>query len=203
MLLPVPERFKSGLLVSAEAKKEEHKDHIVIIGFGLAGRTLAKMAQSTSLPYLVLEMNPDTVRKEQLKGEPIHFGDATHESILHHMHVHTAKTVAIMINDSQACKRVVQMVRRLNPEAYVIVRTRYMQEVPIMRELGADDVVSDELGSSLEMSYRVLKNNKIAEDKIEGILGTVRSENGGFKMQGRKQALPDSQKLNLAQTNNG
>ncbi|MDW7999254.1 MAG: monovalent cation:proton antiporter-2 (CPA2) family protein, partial [Thermodesulfovibrio sp.] len=58
-------------------------NHVIIIGFGLNGRNLARVLKETNIPYVILELNPDTVRKMKKKGEPIYYGDGTSQEILH------------------------------------------------------------------------------------------------------------------------
>jgi len=36
---------------------------VIIIGFGLNGRNLARILKEINIPYVILELNPDTVRK--------------------------------------------------------------------------------------------------------------------------------------------
>lgn len=172
--LPFPKRWKTGLRLSDEKSRKHYDQHIIIIGFGIAGRSLARAAKEADLSYVILEINPDTVKNEKANGEPIHFGDATHETVMHHLHVANAKVIAIMINDSQAARRAVVLARKLNESAYIIVRARYLQEVPIFKHLGADDVIPDEFGTSIEMFTRVLNRYNISKDSIDKMIFELR-----------------------------
>jgi len=174
--LPFSSKLKSGMVLGDELDKTEHENHIVIIGFGIAGQNLARAAKESGLRYVALELNPDTVKMEKRRGIPIHFGDASHDTVLHHVNVKQAKAVAIMINDSQAAHRIVAAVRKINPEAYLIVRTRHMKEVHQMYRLGASDVISDEFGTSVEMFVRVLNQCEVPQDKIADVVAGLRSE---------------------------
>ncbi len=55
-------------------------------------------------PYIVTELNPDTVRREQAAGEPIIFGDASQELVLEHAQVQAARVVVVAINDPAATR---------------------------------------------------------------------------------------------------
>ena len=57
-------------------------DHLIIVGFGVNGRNLTRAARVAGIPYILLETNPDTVRRARKAGEIIHFGDATHPAVL-------------------------------------------------------------------------------------------------------------------------
>ena len=174
--LPFPEKMISGMKKEKEEVKLNVENHILIIGFGLAGRNLAKSSKFAEIPYLILEMNPDTVKEYKAKGEPIHFGDGSHFSTLAHLNISQAKTVAIMINDPLAAKQIVKLARQNNPALYIIVRTRFMQEVPLMRKLGADEVIPDEFGTSVEIFSRVLKQYHIPDQEIYEVTEQLRAD---------------------------
>lgn len=168
-LLPLPNRMITGLNKNSETSKAQLKDHLIIIGFGIAGRSLAKAAKETEIPYTIIEMNPETVKKEKTKGEPIHFGDATHEILLRHGHIDRAKALAILVNDPRAALRITELARNLNPNLYIVSRTHYMNEMSRMFEAGADDVISDELGSSIEVFTKVLTKYEVTLDTLEKV----------------------------------
>lgn len=173
--LPFPAVLKTGLTAQAVNEKVVYKDHTLIIGFGLNGRNLARAAKEASLPYLILEMNAQTVRDEKKKGEPIQFGDATHSSVLHHVNVSEANAVAVVINDFSAACRIVELIRRLNSNIYIIVRTRYFNQAELLYRLGASDVIPDEIGSSIEIFTRVMDRCKVPAARIEEIVASARA----------------------------
>ncbi|MCB1119148.1 MAG: NAD-binding protein, partial [Chlamydiia bacterium] len=174
--LPISTKIKAGLYPLAHPKEVKHIDHVVIVGFGVCGRNLAGSLKMLHIPYLVLEMNSDTVREERKNGEPITFGDATHEVVLRHAHLGTAKAIAIAINDPTASLRIIRAARKINPNIYMISRTRYVEESKSMFKQGADDVVPDEFGSSLEIFTRVLQQYHIPTEDIERVVTSIRNE---------------------------
>ncbi|MBA3816555.1 MAG: cation:proton antiporter, partial [Parachlamydiaceae bacterium] len=175
--LPLPQKIKTGYnFFPEEAGNHQKKDHIVIIGFGLRGKHLARAAKEAAIPYEILEMNTDTVKMEKSRGEPIHYGDASHRSVLSHCGIKTARVLAVVINDPVASLRIVQIAKDLNPNIYVITRTRYFQEVPPMFQAGASDVIPDEFGSSLEIFSRVLEKCEVAQELIFKLTRDLRIE---------------------------
>ncbi len=178
--LPVPKKLISGFYPVAEMKVEGKKDHLVIIGFGVNGRNVARAARVASIPYVIIEMNPETVRSEQAQGEPIYYGDATHEAVLQHANIKDARIVVAAINDPTATRRITEIVRRLNFKVHLIVRTRYLQEMKPLYELGADEVIPEEFETSVEIFTRVLAKYLIPRDEIERFVAEVRSH--GYEM---------------------
>jgi len=100
-------------------------------------------------------MNPETVRNEQAQGEPICYGDATQEAVLQHANIKDASVAIVAINDPTATRRITEIARRLNPKAHIIIRTRYLQEMKPLYELGANEVIPEEFETSVEIFTRV------------------------------------------------
>ncbi len=178
--LPLPKRLISGFYPVSEIKVEVKKHHLIIIGFGVNGRNVARAARVAGIPYAIIEMNPETVRSEQAQGEPIYYGDATREAVLQHTNIKDARIVVAAINDPTATRRIAEIIRRLNPKVHLIVRTRYLQEVKPLYELGADEVIPEEFETSVEIFTRVLAKYLIPRDEIERLVTEVRSD--GYEM---------------------
>jgi CPA2 family monovalent cation:H+ antiporter-2 len=160
-------------------------DHMIILGFGAGGRQLARAAKAADIPYIVLEMNPDTVRNESKKGEPILFGDASKPGILTHIGVQEAKALAVVISDAAAARRAVEIARFENPALYIVARTRFNTEIKALLRLGANDVIAEEFEASLVVFARVLARFMVPRDDIEQMAQDIRRE-------GYKAMLPDT-----------
>lgn len=178
--LPLPQKIKAGLKYSSEELfNAPKKNHMIIVGFGMRGKHLAKAAKDAKLDYLILEMNSETVKNEKAHGEPIHYGDPSHPSVLAHAGVKTANSLIIVINDAVATMRIITAARTLNPSVYIIVRSRYFREAQRLFQIGANDVIPDEFGSSIEIFTRVLYQYNVSEEKIHQCIKEVRME--GYK----------------------
>lgn len=167
LMLPLPIKIKSGLKPLSEIHENGKKDHVVIVGFGVSGRNLAGSCRYAGIAYTIIETNHDTVRVERERGEPIHFGDASHESVLNHAHIKQAKVLAVLVNDSNAALRIVKIARKLNPDLFIISRTRYIQDVPSLSREGSDDIIPDEFGASIEIFTRVLRKFNVPAEEID------------------------------------
>jgi len=182
--LPLPRRLKSGSYfvpgINGAQKKVHPKDHLIIIGFGLNGRNVARAAKVTGIPYVIIEINPQTVRNEKAKSEPIYYGDAAQEAVLEHAGIKDARVVVLVISDATATRRICATTRRMNPKVLIIARTRFLQEMKPLYELGANEVIPEEFETSVEIFARVLTKYLIPRDKIERFVAEVRSD--GYEM---------------------
>jgi len=181
--MPLPKPIKDKIELGREKVEpgieadNELKDHLVIIGYGLNGKNLSRAAKRADIPYAIIEMNPETVRTEKAKGEPIIYGDAANESVLEHVNVHRARVVVIAISDSEATKGILMNIRHFTQNAFVIVRTRYVNEIDANVKLGADEVIPEEFETSIEIFTRVLDKYLVPKDEIEEFTDDVRSRN--------------------------
>ncbi|MBA2369443.1 MAG: cation:proton antiporter [Candidatus Protochlamydia sp.] len=174
--LPFPGKLLTGFKKQASDIEKNLTNHVIIIGFGISGKNLARSSKLAGIPYSILEMNPDTVKEQRKLGEPIYFGDATHQSVLEHLHIQEAKAVAILVNDPIAARRIVKIARECNPSVYLIVRTRYMQEMSLMTMLGADEAIPDEFGTSVEVFSRVLRQYYVPDEEISKFVNEIRAD---------------------------
>src|SRR5438105_3021955 len=154
---------------------EQVKDHVVIGGYGLNGRNLAAALRSISAPYLIVELNAQTVRKARAEGEPAFYGDATREEILRALGIERARLFVIAISDPAATRRMVRVARELNPKLYIIARTRYVVEIPELTRLGANVVIPEEFETSIEIFARVLAHYNVARAEIERLVTEIRA----------------------------
>jgi CPA2 family monovalent cation:H+ antiporter-2 len=195
--LPFPKRILSGLHTDQPLADRNHSrelnDHLIIIGFGVNGRNVARAAKAAGIPYVITEMNPETVRKEKAAGEPIFYGDCTQEAVLSHVKVHLARVVAIGIPDPVATRRAVEIARKLNPSVHIIARTRFFQETGPLYDLGASEVIPEEFETSVEIFTRVLMKYLVPRYEIERFIAEVRSD--GYQMfrsiSKQKTSFPD------------
>ncbi len=177
----LPHNWSRGRGVLAKHEKPlVMADHMIIVGYGVNGRNLARVLGKLKIAYVVIETNPFTVRKESKKGCHILFGDASTREVLQHARIEQARGVVVAISDAAASRRVAALARQLNPALHIIVRTRYLLEVEPLYKLGVNEVVPEEFETSVEILSRVLRNYLVPQDDIEHCIAEVRSD--GYEM---------------------
>jgi len=143
-------------LPQSEKEDIELQDHTIIVGYGLNGQNVAASLRSHGLPYAIVEMNPQTVRSGKAAGEPIFYGDAVTDVVLHRVGMKRAQCAVFAISDPVATKQAVAAARRQNAGVYIIARTRYIAEIEQLYSAGADTVITEEFETSLEIIRRIL-----------------------------------------------
>jgi CPA2 family monovalent cation:H+ antiporter-2 len=166
--------------LSSNEKPISLNDHVIIVGYGVNGKNLARTLNKLQIQHIVIETNPFTVKKEAKKGLHIQFGDASKPEILEHAHIGKARGMVIAISDAATSRRVASLARKMNPSIHIIVRTRYILEVEPLYKLGVNEVVPEEFETSVEILSRVLRNYLVPHDDIERCITEIRSD--GYEM---------------------
>lgn len=171
----VADRFRSFSGELSQTENPGLKDHVIIAGFGLNGRTVARVLKDTGIKYQVIEYNPDLVQYHRNLGENIMYGDITRKEILTHAGAETARVMVFAVSDEKSTIAALHLVKEINPDIYTIVRTRYVRQVEVFRDLGASEVIPDELETSLMIFSRVLRKYRFPTNIIMRQLSILRS----------------------------
>ena len=160
----------------AEARGRHLRDHIVLVGFGVGGQLAARALHACNRPVVVLEMNIENVRRGKALGLPVYYGDATSEEALRHARLPDAKMMVLLVNDPQAAKRIVDTASRIAPGTPVLMRTRYLAERSLLFEMGARDVVAEEVEGAVEVISRMLRALEIPGNVIHERIDELRRD---------------------------
>ena len=174
--------------LETEGRHLRIKDHVIIVGYGLNGRNLARVLGETEVPYIALDLDGDTVRREAQHGLPLYYGDATNPNVLRHVKIEEARVLVVAISDPFVTRRTVQVARGLNPKLHIVVRTRHLRELEELHQLGADDVVPEEFETSIEIFALVLRTYNMPQDFVMRKAEQIRRE--GYALL-RRSELPE------------
>ncbi len=155
-------------------------DHVIIVGYGMNGRNLARTLKAAGIRYVILEQNGHTVRLARLAREPIHFGDGAREEVLDRVGVERARVIVFAISSPAQERLGVVVARRASASIRIVVRTRYVASIPELQRLGADEIIPEEFETSIEIFARVLRLYGVASNVIEREVDLVRGE--GYEM---------------------
>ncbi len=169
--------------------REELHDHLVIIGFGITGRNLARVAKVIGIRYVIIELNADTVREELRNNENIMYGDATHDLVLQYVSIEHARVAVVAISDAVATRRIIERITHVAPNVHIIARTRFTKEVQTLYGLGAHEVIPEEFETAVEIFTRVMNKYLIPRKDVETFISEIRAD--GYNML-RSPKLPSA-----------
>ncbi|TAF57599.1 MAG: sodium:calcium exchanger [Oscillatoriales cyanobacterium] len=131
-------------------------DRVVVAGFGRVGQTLVRMLYFQG--YQILVIDNDEARLQTLRDRriPYIFGDASSQLVLEKAQLDRAKGLAIALPDPLATRLTLKRALSLAPDLDVTVRAHAQDEIDILYQLGAQEVVQPEFEASLEMGAHML-----------------------------------------------
>lgn len=148
-----------------QGETDRPRNHVIIAGLGLTGRTLARSLAKIHTRYIIADLNTESVRDATRRGEPAYFGDVTSPEVLEHLGVADASELIIAINDPDATVRAVRAARRAAPDLRIIVRTAYKDDVKRLEEAGATHVFAAEVAVASVITDRVIGDLERTSDQ--------------------------------------
>lgn len=136
---------------------------VYIVGFGPAGRKVARALLELGIQPHAIELNPRSVKAALRMGLKVHLGDASHADIIAHAGIQGACVVVVTVPDPRAAKRILQNIHALSPSSSVIVRSRYHIATRELWELGAAFAVDEENVVGRELARQVVQFLKDAD----------------------------------------
>ena len=144
------------------------RNHVIIAGYGLTGRNLARSLAQIGTRYIIVDLNTDNVRDAAQQGEPACFGDVTSAEVLECLGAAEASELVIAINDPDATARAIGAARLAAPDLRITVRTAYDADVKRLEEAGATHVVAAEAAAADAIIDQVLRNTDDSPEDQSG-----------------------------------
>jgi monovalent cation:H+ antiporter-2, CPA2 family len=173
-------KWKSKEVDSIEKEDPKLIGHVVIVGYGVGGRTLAQVLLETKVPFLVLDLDGERVKRALTEGVTTLYGDCVQEQTLIRAGLKDARMIVLKISDYAITEKVVRLSRKINPQIKIMVRTRRTNQVEELKTAGADQVIPEEFETSIEIFSRVLRDYHIPNNIIEQQVELIRLE--GYSM---------------------
>ena len=173
-------RLRRPLRGGSPEREPERSGHVILVGYGLNGRNVARVLQETAIPFVVIELDVDLVHAARGAGVPVLYGDATRAELLTASGIRTASMLVLAISDLAATRQAVRTARQLNPKVYVLARTWAVDEVETLLALGADEVIPEEFETSIEIFSRVLARHHVPRNIIDAQVRIIRDAGYGL-----------------------
>lgn len=139
---------------------------VTIIGGGVLGSNVAQVLSRTAIPYCVLELSGSNVQRLRERGCTVVQGDMTDPEALERAGIMHASVIILAISDHTALGRGLQHLRKLRPDAMIVVRTRYARDSDALLDRGADVIITEEYESSIQVFVTVLEHLGVDPDVI-------------------------------------
>ena len=147
---------------------------IVLCGYGRVGRNIAQNLSDLSIPYLVIEMDPERVSDLHSKGEKCIYGDASNAHVLSLARLDRARVLIITYPDPLSVVTTVKNALSINARIRIVARVHRKREAEILEKLGVTELVSPEYEASFEFLYRALAHIGWSRVRIQKTISRFR-----------------------------
>jgi CPA2 family monovalent cation:H+ antiporter-2 len=144
--------------------------HVVLIGFGSVGGTVARILDGRSIPWVCIDVDYPMVRSGLESGRPLIYGDAGTPSILEAARIDQASTLVITIDDALVTLQAARYGLDRNPRLHVVARAHSAQEEAELRRMGVERVITAERELGNELVRHALRRYGISEREVDAIL---------------------------------
>ena len=124
-----------------EQSLKNMKDHYIVCGIGHTGGQILSELLREKVPFVAVDINPETAEHPLVKGQPFLAGDATTDAILEKAGIGHAAGIAASLHDDARNLFLVVTARNLNPGIRIVANTMEDNSGDKMLRAGADAVV--------------------------------------------------------------
>lgn len=139
-----------------ERQLMDTENHVIICGYGMFGRTVARDVDADGGTVVVIEREDDQRQRAAEDGHLVVDGDARREPTLSEARVETAQTLVTAIDDSSANLQTTITARQLAPETRIVTRIGDENYESLARRAGADEVIVPEVASGRSVAGDLL-----------------------------------------------
>jgi len=150
------------------------ENQVVLCGYGRVGAVLGDVLLRHEFPYTVIEINPVTIRELRLRGIEAWYGDAGSDELLIRAGIRHANILVVTVSDLLASRAAIRRARALNPAITIITRAISRQDVQVLKDAGADQIVQPEFEAGLECVDHMLHTLGMPEEEIATIIADRR-----------------------------
>ncbi|MDQ2690163.1 MAG: NAD-binding protein, partial [Chloroflexota bacterium] len=148
--------------------------HAVILGFGRAGRAVARVLESRGFGWVAIDSDYPIVREARASGAPVIYGEAGSPSVLDSAEVRHAHLLVVAVPDALATHQAVAHARVRNPRIEIVARAHSEAEETELRALGAMRVVVAERELGNELVRHALRRFGVSDREVAAILESRR-----------------------------
>ncbi|MDC8446847.1 MAG: cation:proton antiporter [Nitrospira sp.] len=171
-------RYVPGRLVQRRLTHDQHdmahgisegeplRQHVILCGFGRVGSSLGKALEAFSLPYVVIDRDPDIIRRLQSRGIVCLYGDASHRELLMKAGAADASLIIVALPEIEPAALTVRRIRDLNPKVAILARAHGLAEAERLGVVGATEVIQPEVEASATLIRHALAWFGVPKDRI-------------------------------------
>ena len=145
---------------------EPLRQHVVLCGYGRVGSSVGRALETFGLPYVVIDRDPDIIRRAQSRGTVCLYGDASHRELLMKAGAADASLIIVALPEIEPAVLTVRRIRDGNPKIPILARAHGSAEAERLNAVGATEIIQPEVEASATLIRHSLTWFGIPKDRI-------------------------------------
>lgn len=144
--------------------------HVVLLGYGAVGRSVARMLEGRGIPWVAVESDYRRARVAIGNGAPVIYGDGGAASVLDVARIEAASLLVVAMPDPLATRQAVIYAARQNRRLHMIARAHSTVDEAELRRMGVAHVITAERQLGNELVRHTLLRYGVSDREIDVIL---------------------------------
>jgi len=144
--------WTKSTIAQEQSTKTSVGGHIVVVGYGPAGREVVEAAREIGLSLIVFDLNSQSVIEARKLGLEAYVGDATQPDILRMARLSQAIALVVTLPDHRITTAIIVEAKDQCPDLKIVARARHHRYFGLLEGAGATIVVDEEAQVGRRMS---------------------------------------------------
>lgn len=147
---------------------------VLIIGFGRFGQVASQSLLARDVDVTIIDNDIEMIQSAEEFGFKIYYGDGTRLDVLHASGAHSARAIAVCVDNQEAANRIVELATREFPHAKLLVRSYDRQHPLQLVAAGVDYQIRETFESAVIFGNVALVELGVDEDEAGMISRQIR-----------------------------
>ncbi|MGX1996383.1 monovalent cation:proton antiporter-2 (CPA2) family protein [Xanthomonas axonopodis pv. cassiae] len=147
---------------------------VLIIGFGRFGQVASQSLLARDVDVTIIDNDIEMIQSAEEFGFKIYYGDGTRLDVLHASGAHSARAIAVCVDNQEAANRIVELATREFPHAKLLVRSYDRQHSLQLVAAGVDYQIRETFESAVLFGKVALVELGVDEDEAGMISRQIR-----------------------------
>lgn len=124
------------------ARIAKMQNHYILCGYGRVGREIARAFQEEKIPFVIIDINTESLHRAAREGHTVVQGDAAESDTLREAGVDRAAGLVTAVDSDEKNIYVTLSARVLNPGLFIVARANHENAEEKLRLAGASRIIS-------------------------------------------------------------
>ena len=151
-------KFLSGKedVVEDMSALSTRKNHVIVCGYGVVGKFVTHYLDDLGAKYIVIDNSHKHVKEAIDDGHEAYLGDASKSSTLDALHLETASSVVVTLDNPEKKKLVCEAITKHTSNINLVVKVVSLEEKEMLKDLNITVVVDGKLEVARVLVERML-----------------------------------------------